>query len=369
METFGKEVAALHAGSTRVYLAGAGAGAGLQGLLTRVPGASATLIESVFPYSKAALTSFLGAEPKKFASRETAIKMARVAYARGCELAKKDGFELETVCGLGLTAVLATNRLLRGAHRVFIALKSRSGMSIVQAEFLKNEAGLSHLGRERESALVDALALNLLLIQAGIDQVPFESEGVTINPEKLAGGTLYQPDGQIDSVDALNPTEHLLFSGSFNPLHNGHKLIAAEAARVSSKEVVYVLNTGHPDKGKVETESVRRRIEQFAWHAPVLVTEELDLYLDKAKAFPGFAFLIGADTLERILDPKYYSFGVEEMLAQFVKLGTHFYVARRPGTRKLSDLLADRFVRYEELFTELATDYDFSSTKIRSDRK
>ena len=311
--TLTESIATFHAGKTLVYIACAGAGAGCQNILSRVPGASNTILECLFPYSNEALADFLGERPGKSASLQTAINMATRAWLRGRDLARKRGADPDRVVGLGLTAVVATNRALRGEHRVFIARRSSAGLFSLQAFFGKNAQGLSVLGRERECDLCDIFAVNMLLDHAGIAQVSFptaalksddildrEGEGTLrireyVSPEspKEAAGNnvVVMPDGQKVPVATLSPSQYVLFPGSFNPLHSGHEQIAGEVTQSTGKTVVYTINLDHPVKGSLTDEESECRVKQFEWRAPVLITRGLPLFLDKAEAFPGFSFI------------------------------------------------------------------------------
>ena len=80
-------VAELHETPTLLVVYATGAGAGLQQLLWAQPGASKTLLEAQFPYSREALIDLLGEEPAQYCSREAAIRMAVAAHARCRELA------------------------------------------------------------------------------------------------------------------------------------------------------------------------------------------------------------------------------------------------------------------------------------------
>ncbi len=375
MKTIEDKIAALHAGRLKVCLVCTGAGAGTQNLIAQVPGASNTLLECLFPYSKESLADFLGAEPEKFASEETAMKMAARAWRRGQELVVRQGGDVRDVVGLAVTAVIATNRSLRGEHRVFIAARTAGGFFVSHAGFAKGEDGLSVLGRKREGELCDILTLNMLLYLAGIEPVNVP-EDVTLSPRQVeyrleideAKYCFVEVDGTPAELSSLDPSKHVLFPGSFRPLHFGHEKIATEVESLAGKKVVYMITNCHPDKGEIEREELLGRLDQFRYVAPVLVTNDLSLCLDKARAFPGFSFIIGADTLKRLLDPKYYTTTVEEVLDELQQLGVHFYVAGRHEGGEVVDLETLRDIiptPFWGLFTQLATVIQVSSTDIR----
>jgi hypothetical protein len=96
------------------------------------------------------------------------------------------------------------------------------------------------------------------------------------------------------------------------------------------------------------------------------------LFSQKAQLFPHSVFVLGIDTVERLIQPRFYHNDPAEMLASFKTIrvaGCRFLVAGR-----LSD---DRFltleglelpVGYRELFEEIPKEVfrvDISSTEIR----
>jgi nicotinamide mononucleotide (NMN) deamidase PncC len=375
METIEDKIAALHAGKLKVCLVCTGAGAGTQNLIAQVPGASNTLLECLFPYSKESLSDFLGAEPEKFASEETAMKMAARAWRRGQELVVRQGGDVRDAVGVAVTAVIATSRPLHGEHRVYIAARTEEEFFISHVVFAKREDGLSALGRKREGELCDILTLNMLLRLAGIEPV-IVPEDITFSPCQVenqleideAKHCFIEEDGVIADLSSLDLDDHLLFAGSFNPLHFGHEKIAAEVESLTGKRVVYMITNSHPDKGGVGSKELLGRVAQFQYLAPVLVTNNLPLYLDKARTFPGFGFIIGADTLSRLIDPKYYTTTVGEMLGELQDLGVHFYVAGRHEGGEIMNLntLRDTIPSpFWGLFTQLTTVIEVSSTTIR----
>ncbi len=389
MNTREGQIEKLHHSPVMAYVACTGAGAGLQDLLAGVPGSSGTILECVLPYSKTALATFLGEEPEKFASAETAYRMATRAWRKGLEYAaKQGGLADKNIVGLGLTAAIATNRALKGDHRVFVALRSNKGLFSVSIRFLKRADGMSLIGREQEGKICDLVALSMLLHTAGIEQIPlpkkglesddlFETEdGFMILPREIIfrssmyeANTVFFPEGVVAKSDTLHKDRHIIFAGAFNPLHFGHETIAKEAELRTNKKVVYAISDSHPDKGIVGKEELIERIAQFHFLALVMITKNLPLYADKAKAFPGFSFIIGADTLDRILDPKYYTTSsVEEILEVLHKAQIEFLIADRhtkDGTSHLKESLNKIPSHYRDMFVQLSTKADISSTMLR----
>jgi hypothetical protein len=73
------------------------------------------------------------------------------------------------------------------------------------------------------------------------------------------------------------------------------------------------MSVSHPDKGTLPLSEVQRRVAQFAGGtsstpavgAPYAVAlTRAALFTQKARLFPGCAFVVGVDTARRILDPK-----------------------------------------------------------------
>jgi len=134
--------------------------------------------------------------------------------------------------------------------------------------------------------------------------------------------------------DASLPAGCLVFPGSFNPLHEGHvglvvaalqKLNGDAAAGAGDKNgggnvnipVVFEISAINADKPPLPREEVARRVRQFDPHTnPVLKAAGLTniavaittepLFLGKTSLFKNATFLIGSDTLARLINPKYY---------------------------------------------------------------
>jgi hypothetical protein len=188
----------------------------------------------------------------------------------------------------------------------------------------------------------------------------------------LAGQTptvCVEPDGRLRCD---GPTPAVLLPGSFNPLHHGHRGMAAAAARIVGKPAAFEISAVNVEKPPLDEAEVRRRMAQFAWLAPLWLTRA-PTFVEKARLFPGGVFLVGVDTAVRIVHPKFYGDSVETMhaaLDEIRRLGTRFLVVGR--------LLEGRFVElaqaaipgeFRDLFTAVPPEAfreDVSSTELRA---
>jgi hypothetical protein len=121
--------------------------------------------------------------------------------------------------------------------------------------------------------------------------------------------------------------------------------LADIASKLLGKQVAFELSVLNVDKPALTASEIRRRLQQFSWRAPVWVTRT-PTFAEKAALFPGAVFVIGADTAERIIAPRYYQESqsrMAESLDYIRRQGCRFLVAaRQDGSGKpiaLSDLI------------------------------
>ena len=121
-------------------------------------------------------------------------------------------------------------------------------------------------------------------------------------PADPATPTCHLADGP---VLVRAPPPRVVFPGSFNPLHHGHRALAAVAGRRLGADVHFELSAANVDKPDLAADEVARRVRQFCGYAPVWVTRAAR-FAEKAELFPGAAFVVGWDTAVRLIDPRYY---------------------------------------------------------------
>ena len=161
----------------------------------------------------------------------------------------------------------------------------------------------------------------------------------SIDPDKLNDlrrgrikALLVAPNRGLHGVKSAPPAQPaLVFPGSFNPLHAAHREMADIAAELLGAETHYELSIINVDKPPLEAPDVQARIGQFAPSDAVWLTGAAT-FVEKSQIFSSATFLVGADTIGRIADVRYYAQGEEgrdEAIAEVSRRGCRFLVFGR----------------------------------------
>ena len=309
------------AGMRLVVVATGGGSEALSHLVT-CPGASQVVLEGAVPYARAAVDDWLGGSPETYCSSRTARLLAMAAWQRARVLAERDRAVRDpnaAACGVAITAGLRTRRPKRGQHRVFVAVQ-RLAITRVAELVLEKEAR----SRAEEERLAAALVLALLAAEAGCSGV----EANVAMPARLRPGEAVRDDRFVPpvawqellggsrvavlaeaAVEARPASGGLIFPGSFNPLHEGHRRMAVIAEEIAERPVEFELSITNVDKPALDAMELAERTAQFIVAGPAarrLWLTRAPTFLDKVEVFPESTFVMGADTYVRLADPRYY---------------------------------------------------------------
>ena len=140
-------------------------------------------------------------------------------------------------------------------------------------------------------------------------------------------------DGSIDKVCFLQaddgslietqPTQDIaLLPGSFNPLHIGHQQMVNIAATRLQRKIWFEISIANVDKASLSYEEVFQRLKQFEHENYLTTAQKSGLAVEpicsgivltcaptfekKLRLFPDCVFVVGADTITRINDLRFY---------------------------------------------------------------
>jgi len=359
----------IHTSGHGCVLALTGGGSQAIADLLTVPGASSTVIEAVVPYAEPALAEWLGGKFDQACSEPTARAMAMAAFERARRLSAADP---HTLCGLGATASLATNRPKRGPHRAFVAWQSADATVSFMCDFIKGRRE-----RSEEESLATELVLHAVAEACGVNsKLPheFSAEEPVARREKRAPAEWTELLlGERASVDVrLKGPPRVILSGAFNPLHAGHCRMAEVASARCDAPVTLELSIANVEKPTLDFLEIEARLAGLA-DFPVLLTRAAT-FVEKAALVPGALFVVGADTIARIADEKFYDGDYKKRdsaIAAIAAKGCRFLVFGRAVNdqfRLPSDLILPSQLRdlCDEV-TESEFRQDISSTELRTE--
>jgi len=339
-------VGRIHSSECQLVIAVTGGGSKAISQILEVPGGSRTLLEAAVPYSQAALEQWLGGAVDQACCEPTARAMAMAAWLRARQLTPET--DPHQLLGMGCTASLASNRPKRGDHRIHVAVQTATESTSVSLTLAKGERDrkkeewlaaklvLTALG---EAAKSDASAARHALIEQLRDDEPIHqcSQQAPKAWTELLLGSLV-------SVDQPE-LPHAVLPGAFNPPHIGHQRLAGIAAQRLGLPVVYeisVTNVDKPPLDFIEISSRLSALRQLDETAKIVLTDA-PTFWQKAALFSGCTFVVGADTLVRIGNPRYYKDTTDRdaAIAEIADRGCRFLVFGR--------LIDDRFQVLSEL--------------------
>ena len=292
----------IHRTPTQLVVALSGGGSRAIAELLERPGASRTLLEAIVPYSEGAMIAWLGGRPDQSCSPETARAMAVAALHR----ARKYEPAAASLAGVGCTAGLRTDRPRRGPHRAHVALQTAARTDTWSLELQKGRRsraeeerpGRPHGPQCRRRRLRRAVAVGFAA-----------AEGERVEHSQTIAPQPWQ-DLMLGKTEAVclgggpRPTT-VVFPGAFHPLHLGHRRMAAIAREVLDTPVAIEMSILNVDKPPLDYTEIERRLAQFPPDQAVWLTRAAT-FEEKSRLFPRAVFIVGIDTLRRIVAWEYY---------------------------------------------------------------
>ncbi|WP_440948522.1 hypothetical protein ACSAZL_09990 [Methanosarcina sp. T3] len=363
----------IHESPCKAVLVITGGGAEIIGELLRHGSGSATVLEAVVPYGTDAMDRFLGRKTEKYCSEKTARLMAMVAYQRALDLSKDRAADREVI-GIGATCKLrAANEREGRKHEVHVAIQSACETGVNTLELTADRT------REEEEKIASLLIFNVLARYCGVPEIDLldrvepgkgRGEEVIEEYESVSGpvGDLLKPKicsqegphetpgiARIDLNEAKTKEARthgengeneesgkirLVFPGSFDPCHRNHVFMAKLASEKLGEPVHFEISLTNVDKPPIDFISLNQRLDSLreykdeSFMGGVCLTNA-PLFLQKAALFPDSTFIVGADTINRIFDAKYYNATTDTpaILKHFKEKNIRFMVFQRKSVK------------------------------------
>jgi hypothetical protein len=275
--------------------------------LFKVPGASASILETITTYAYLSTDDFLHRhgvvlpDGTGYSCFERAQSLGLAAWKRASTLSSS-----AQPIGVGMTGSIITvddagnPRILRGGHRADLVIYTSA--TEFKSFHLDMQPGL----RDRDGE--ETLCGNFLVM--GIyDALAGTNELAHIYMEQLLAGDAcvtnirFTPAGF--EANAIVDPKTIIYPGSYNPLHPGHIGIETVLKDLNpSYDILYEISVKNISKPTLTSAEIFQRIQQFMTLGKSVVVTSVALFLEKAKLFPKCSFAMGFDTFDRLFTPR-----------------------------------------------------------------
>lgn len=348
------QVSEINQSPYHVYVVTAGGGQSFFQHFMKFGGASKTIVGGNIPYSKMAFDDFCGSEVDKYVSVETAELLATQAYKKACQY----GTEPINAIGISATCSLATvNERSGRENKAYLCFHNYNFTIRVDLQFNTHTCDRDNQEKLINDCIIDTL-YDIVTTTVhndwtfgecpSLDQVrPMYRQPSTVKYTSRYCSVTFTHCSYSAFTKPLREIDHLqklvIYPGSWNPLHDGHKEIKAIAEEVLQQPVHYELSVNNADKGSLSWFEVQKRFAQtdgmLISHAPRFI-DKVNFF---AKEGRQLIFVCGADTWNRIWDTKYLV-DVDTLYQTFVDKNVKFLVCGRDNLpifcgEKIDDLI------------------------------
>jgi nicotinamide mononucleotide (NMN) deamidase PncC len=359
-----KLIQKIHESKYRITFISSGGGTNAISSLLKVPGASNTVLESYIPYSKKSMDLFLNRKPDHYCSLNTSLSMAANAYKKCMQIDPE--YKKKYLIGISVTASLATTYTKIGDHKFYISVQTESFTKSIECLLIKGSRS-----REEEEQLITEYVLSLVAECCGIEKnMPHHDEIPVIYTIKAEKSWKKLLNNDVNFISSDRSTPELIFPGSFNPLHDGHLRMRELAEKKTGMRATFEICARNADKPPLTFHEIKRTLDQFTDNDSWVMTSA-GRFSEKAEMFPNSVFIIGADTLMRVFDEKFYS-NKKDMLDHIDRFNDHninFLVFGRKVNKKfisLRDIVIPENIKSRCTgFEEGSFRDDISSTELR----
>ena len=354
----------IHQSKYKITYVSSGGGTNAISSFLKVPGASNTILESYVPYSKKSMDIFLNKKPDHYCSLNTCLSMAANAYKKSLQI--ENTTNTKYLIGVAVTASLATTYTKIGEHKFYIAIQTDSYTKTVSCVLDKGSRT-----REEEEELITEYVLSLIAESCSIKRdLPEHNEKVEVQTTQAEKSWKKLLNNQINFVSSDKAIPELIFPGSFNPLHDGHLKMRELAEKKTGMRATFEICARNADKPPLTFHEIKRTLDQFNENDSWVMTSA-GRFSEKAEMFPNSVFIIGADTLVRVFDEKFY-LNKKDMInhiERFNDHNVHFLVFGRKVNNKFISLkdiaIPDNIRQRCTGFDEASFRDDISSTELR----
>jgi hypothetical protein len=307
---------------------------------------------------------FLNKKPDHYCSLDTCLSMAANAYKKCMDIDKE--CKKKYLIGVSVTASLATTYAKIGDHKFYITIQTESLTKSLECILIKGSRT-----REEEEELITEYVLCLLSECCGLKkELPNHKEQIVITTVKAEKSWKKLLNNEVNFISNNRETPELIFPGSFNPLHDGHMKMRELAEKKTGMRATFEICARNADKPPLTFYEIKRTLDQFTDNDSWVMTSA-GRFSEKAEMFPNSVFIIGADTLVRVFDEKFYT-SKKDMLDHIERFNDHninFLVFGRKVNKKfisLRDIVIPEIIRDRCTgFEEASFRDDISSTKLR----